>query len=457
MGNTFIRSRSHRAKPLIFTATILNQQRMQSSEAKSPKVSNQDVVKSIQNHILQLPSHRSGLTRPYSPNHTEGMSTYQHIERQFQMLSHLAFEESGERGDFSSLAAMVKNPNVPENLVASEEKLASIFKPLIKDVSLEDWKLLALLVGFHDLGKVDPRWARAELSTRNVHWIAHDCDSAALLRANPELLEGYGLERKEQALITELCRLHSVPGQFFFGEGSVVAYQSIFDSSPRMITLARIHGIIDVMSALNEKFVSPILDSHRELGELFARAAENNTTLETELRNIGLAQLEKDGVAKTAPVGPISWRRLRLLMGKQVTVEDIQLGLRAGAEFIRTFDRVTNEDHTWYGTYIANAFGSGMTKILPEEGAKATTHLVKLIACLGSQMEHAERWVVSALGPAFEVTKGPDQARSILDSLKNAQSIEEGLTLLREGSVLSYRTGGNGVEISTGRRLNQEL
>lgn len=420
-------------------------------------VSNKAVVQRVSEEILSLPSHQEGLNSPFSPNHTEGITTTQHISLQLQMLAHLAWcsDDGTHCGDFDGLLSMVENPKLPEVIQIRREDLAQTFEPFLNsDDGIQDreWVLLSLLVGFHDLGKMNPEWAEKHFDTTNVSWLAHDYDSASLLRNNPALLDAYEVSAKERELIIELCRLHSVPGQFFFGEGNVAAYQPLVAEFPRALTLARFHGLIDVMSALNHGFVRPILASHAQLAELAKSAGDK---LEAAFRELCEKHYEEDGAQELlgeVKVGPVTWRRLRLLMGKQVTACEVAEGIsKTPAEFVEHFDRVTDGDHTWYGTYIANAFGSGMVKALEGRGADATSNLVKVIACIGSKMVHKASWAISALGPSFEVAKGRANATAILSTLSDANTLEQGLDILNSGESLTYQISGDAAELGLGK------
>ncbi|MGE0490439.1 MAG: hypothetical protein AB7S38_14620 [Vulcanimicrobiota bacterium] len=313
-----------------------------------------------------------------------------------------------------------------------------------------EWMVLTLVVAYHDLGKMEAAWANEHgLDTTGVEWLAHDYDSKGLLVANPGLLTPYSLDEKEREAVLELCRLHSVPGQFFFGEGSLAAYEGLRHQHPFGMTMGRTHGLLDVMSALNHGFVRPILESHRDLGELVAKAQSSGRPLDDVFRDASEEQFEKE-VDSGAPVGAVSWRRLRRLLGKRFSPENLNEALTAvPAEFVTLFDLVSDGDHTWYGTYIANAFGSGLLAALDgtSEAAGAVGLLVKAIACAGRRMEHRKEWTVSALEPSLQVKEGRDGALAVLRSLAPAETLEQAYQLLDAGP-LRYKVGDSGVEFS---------
>ena len=383
---------------------------------------------------------KEGLSHPFSPNHTSGMTTTEHVVRQLQMLEHVAND------DYGKLAKMVKNPN--ESLRAGPVDLES----LIARLHEKDWHLLALLVVFHDLGKVDPGWAQNHLDTTGVEWIAHDYDSAIFLTHNPDLLEPFEVDQSETAALIELCRLHSVPGQFFFGEGNVLAYQALLDQSPRYTTVARIHGIIDSMSALNERFIKPILSSHEQLAKLFERAESEGTTLEEVFRRQSTEMIKQE-IGSACPLGPVSWRRLRLLLGNDVGPEQLLESVeKVPIELLSAFDRATDGDHTWYGTYVANAFGQGLIRVVDDPGATplVVSNLVKVVACAAAKMQHRDQWALSALGPALRIQNGGAvAAREAMLALKDSSDLEAALSALEKSEILGMRVGGYGVEVKS--------
>lgn len=399
-----------------------------------------EIVTELSPRILADPAITEGLNTPYSPNQ-QGQTTTEHITKQLKMLEHLS------RGDFVALHAMVDNPDAPDFLQFDSEELRGVLEPAASELSLSDWEILTLVVGYHDLGKVSQEWARdASWNLEDVDWVAHDYDSKRLLENNPDLLAGYELSASKAALIGELCKLHSLPGQYFFGEGNLVAYEGVRDS----LAIARVHGLLDVMSALNHKMVKPILDSHREMGRVLDKALKDEVGLHEAHRNQALAT--GNGAR---PLGPLAWRRLALLLGKGVSPELLERALETlPSEFLDGFNEGTDGPSTWYGTYVANAFGQGLVKALEnptEDELMGTCRLlVKIGAAAASHMTGRQAWAFSSLDPSLYAAGDPERARVILTALDGVESLKAARERLNGGGILEARVAESGVEISMG-------
>ena len=255
----------------------------------------------------------------------------------------------------------------------------------------------------------------------------------------------------QKEVLKELCRLHSVPGQYFFGEGNVLAYQDLMEASPQFTVIGRIHGILDSMSALNEKFSKFVLNSHQQLSTLFDEAEKMSLRLESVNRKRARSQMESE-VVQQIPVGPVSWQRLRRLLGNKVPPIELEEALETiPSELLEAFDRATDGGHTWYGTYIANAFGSGMIRALQrEEYSKSVVvgNLIGLVACVAPEMEHRDQWAFGAVGPALRLKRlRTDKAREILDVLAGLTTVSEGRAALSRSNCLKLRVGAYGVEL----------
>ncbi|MEQ8223012.1 MAG: hypothetical protein ABRQ37_11970, partial [Candidatus Eremiobacterota bacterium] len=181
--------------------------------------STDEMMSEISEYMLSLPCITEGLNESYSPNHTQGMTTTEHVNNQVKTIK-----------DYNALHAMINNPNAPEHLRVSVEDLKGFLEPLFATLSPSDWKVLTVVAGFHDIGKMNPKWAeKSGMNMKGVEWIAHDFDSETMLKGNPELLSGANLTEKEKEKVLLLARLHSLPGQYFFGEGNVSAYKPLLD------------------------------------------------------------------------------------------------------------------------------------------------------------------------------------------------------------------------------------
>jgi len=441
----------------------------------------QQMVGKISQHVLSQPCITEGLDQAYSPNHPNGMTTRVHIEHQIKMVNHYVGAETAavnalQAGDYGALHAMVDNPDAPEKLRISAADVQTLLEPLSQGLTDSDWKVLTVVAGYHDLGKMSPEWAaQSGLDLQGVEWIAHDFDSETMLRNNKGLLEPYGLNDEEKEKALNLCRLHSLPGQYFFGEGNVSAYGPLFktaetDHSENVLKLARVHGILDVMSALNHKLVKPVLDSHMKLRDFMTDAYENKTPLGMKFRQTAVHDLQKAAEGEDGPalnaiqrdfgMGPVALQRLQKLVGNDVKPHHILKALEnVGPEIAYEFHEATDREQTWFGTYIANSFGSGMAKALkvgkpdalaqPHEVAEAT---LKMIACSSRYCRRLQgvrpEWALGALQPSLAVAGGGEGALAVLKETQKIVSPDQGITLLTgPSSRLTMRGGETGVEL----------
>lgn len=429
----------------------------------SPK----ELVRTIGDHILAQPCIAEGLNQAYSPNHPNGMTTRVHIETQVKMMNHLV------EGQFEDLHQMVDNPGAPEKLRVSQEDLQNLLGPLTKELSASDWKVLTVVAGFHDLGKMSPEWAeKSGLDLQGVEWIAHDFDSETLLRNNPALLKPYGLSSEEQAKVLTLSRLHSLPGQYFFGEGNLSAYQPLFGEADKegndsVLKLARAHGALDVMSALNHKLVKPVIDSHVKLKSVVDSAYGEHVSPGEKFRQEAVASLEKaedsaslQAIQQQCGLGPVALQRLQKLVGGEVKAHHLLQALeKVGPEFAHAFDKAMDRQETLYGTYVANTFGSGLARALkvsqpeglarPQDVAEAT---IKMVVCAQRHRDQVpgvrSEWALGAQAPSLVVAAGPEQALSVLQETQKIYSPQQGVDYLTgPSSRLTMRGGETGVEI----------
>jgi len=409
------------------------------------------------------------------------MTTRVHIEHQIKMVNHYVGAETAavnalQAGDYAALHAMVDNPELPEKLRISAAHVQELLEPLSQGLTDSDWKVLTVVAGYHDLGKMSPEWAeKSGLDLKGVEWIAHDYDSETLLRHNQGLLEPYGLNAEEKEKTLALCRLHSLPGQYFFGEGNVSAYGPLFktaetDHSENVLKLARVHGILDVMSALNHKLVKPVLDSHMKLRDFMSDAYANKTPLGMKFRQTAVQELQKAAAGEDGPainaiqrdfgMGPVALQRLQKLLGNDVKPHHILKALETvGPEIAYEFHEATDREQTWFGTYMANSFGSGMAKALkvgkpealaqPHEVAEA---MLKMVACSSRYCRRLQgvrpEWALGALQPSLAVAGSPEGALAVLRETQKIFSPDQGITLLTgPGSKLTMRGGETGVEL----------
>ncbi|MBI3929177.1 MAG: hypothetical protein HY319_26770 [Armatimonadetes bacterium] len=409
-------------------------------------------------HVRQLPCITEGLAD--APTMTSGTETRDKIFTQLQMMEHFA------RGDYDSLYAMIENPSLPEPLRVSKQEIIAVLEPLRQGLAGEDWKILGAVGCFHDLGKLRSEWATERgMDLTDFEGIAHDFDSEALLKHNPELLAPFGLSVEGREKVRVLCRLHSLPGMHCLGEGNAAAYGPLFTSarqegSENLLKLARAHGLLDVMSAKTRGFVKPILNAHAGLSRFITEAFAQGTPLGPKYRMESSAELMRApdfrDVANEYGIGPVAMKRLRALTSASLEAGAFRTAFEGlDPQFLYWFNRATDDEDTWYGTFVQSAFGSGMlkAKMPPHEVIQA---MVKMVACAAryrAQMEpyHGSRgkWALSALEPQQVVTSGPAGARKVLDQIGRIRDLDDGVKELSGsgGSGLMMRSGNSGVEI----------
>ena len=420
------------------------------SSASVRKNSVHESLKSISQLLLEQPIIAKGLAFPFSPNH---LTTSTDVARwQLEMLQHL------NKRDWTAVHAMVENTAVKEtrlSLYTTENAVREFFEPMVESLSDHDWKMLALLACFHDVGRVNRAWAmRNNLNADALEGLAHDLEGRRFLEDNPQLLEAFGLSNEESALLKELVAWHTVPGQSFFGEGDFGGYESALKASnirksSAPIDASRIHGLVDVMSALAKRFVAPIVKSHQSLRDTLTEAYE----LRASLREAFDAQAGSGTTAKWREVAKsyglsiTASYRLMLLTGLKTAEDSAALEealSKLDPSFIRAFDASTDSDTTWFGTYIAMGFGSGMIRsgTAPAEAIEA---IIKIVAI--ANKFHQTLSTSSFSLSAKEVSKAsPARLR---DALKSLNTVDQGVqTLQNANEGLSLRGNAEAVEIS---------
>lgn len=449
-----------------------------------PQATPGEIVRTVSEHLLTQPCLSEGMNEAYSPNHMEGMTTRVHVEAQLRMVNHYVGRETAalsafQSGDYEALHQMVDNPNVEPHLRVTKEDLENLFEPLRQGLTPSDWKVLTVVAGFHDLGKVNQNWAKqAGMELKGVEWIAHDYDSETLLRNNPSLLEPYQLDDEERKKVLSLCRLHSLPGQYFFGEGNVSAYSPLFrtaetDKSENVLKMARIHGALDVMSALNHKMVKGVLTSHLKLRDFISEAYARQTPLGMKYRQAAGQDFEtacqgEDGPAllsiqRDFGLGQVAIQRLQRLLGPDVKPHHIQQALgNLPHEVAYEFQEATDREQTWFGTYVANSYGASLAKALkigkPDalaKGHEVAEAMLKMIACsarfrrrMDQNQAVREEWALGSLGPSLAVASGPEGALAVLRETQRFHEVDQGLTQMTgPASRLTIRGGQTGVEL----------
>lgn len=425
----------------------------------------------------------NGLDTFYSPNHV-GQKTERHCDKQFNMADSLSMvaslinrfsvrdetaQELSALGfvldwNYDKLFAMIENDKVKDkpNLFVSKDDIRLFFNFQLAELTDSDLKVLTAVVALHDIGKVNPEWAKGKLNLEGVEFIAHDYDSRLILENNPQLLSIFNLNESETRIVLDLVKLHSLPGQYFFGEGNLAGYKPVLEyarkiNSENPLKLARIHGLIDVMSALNHGFVKPILNSHAKMSETISKVYKNGGNLEeafnqeAEDATKGLASIkEKYGLNAAA-----LYRLMKLtgLTVDDLIVIDSALGKLNGS-FIKEFNESTKGETTWYGTYVANAFGSGLKRAF---GNKPTKENLESVVCttvkaisLATQFHDKygrNSYALSSVKPGLMVVEGKKDF--ILDELNKFNSLQQGLEYMtNQDRGLYVRGNMHAVEIS---------
>jgi hypothetical protein len=398
-----------------------------------------------------------GLNTHYSPNHI-GQTTKEHCEKQFTIL------EFALNKNYDKLTAMIENEHVKEKdfLYTTVDDVSSVFNHLLTGLTDSDLKVLLATVATHDIGKVNPKWAKDKLNLDGVEFIAHDYDSRIILDNNPKILSEFNLNNSERNLVLDLVKYHSVPGQYFFGEGNLSAYQPIMNyarsiNSENPLKLARIHGLIDVMSALNHGFVKPILASHQKmsdlisavyneggsLGDAFKREAENATN---DLKNIK----EKYSLASNS-----IYRLIKLTGLNKDDANTIDEALsELDNSFILEFNTATSSETTWFGTYIANAFGGGLKRAFGNDATnddlkEVVKTTVKVIA--GASAYHgsfgSNSYALSSVTPGLMIVDGKKDL--ILEEVNQLTNLTDTVTQLSNQNKGLYARGNkDAIEIS---------
>ncbi|MEQ8225322.1 MAG: hypothetical protein ABRQ37_23590, partial [Candidatus Eremiobacterota bacterium] len=213
----------------------------------------------------------------------------------------------------------------------------------------------------------------------------------------------------------------------------------------------------------------PILNSHNALRQFISEAYRDGKPLGEKFREASIKELGKEGtpeepslkdVATRFNLGPVAMNRLKKLMGNAKPADFISAFESMDPAFIKSFNSATDGEKTWFGTYIANSFGSGLLKALkgPVAEGKASTAdviqaTVKTVACAYVHRTRQEaiepcrtEWALGAQEPSLFILKGEKQALALLNETKKLTSPESGASLLassREG--LTLRSGESGI------------
>jgi hypothetical protein len=414
------------------------------------------IMQAISDHVNNVPIIVEGLAD--SPTMATGTKTRDKVFKQLGMMKQFA------EGDYGALFAQIDNPK--EGMSATKEDMKAVLEPLAEGLTTSDWKVLGAVGVFHDVGKLRQDWARDhQLDLTGYEGIAHDFDSEALLKHNPELLKPFDLNPEETKRVELLCRLHSLPGMHALGEGNASAYAPLFekareDGNENLLKIARTQGLLDVMSALGTNFNKYILSSHANLSKFVTNAFQDHTKLSVQYRKDCALEMSKDpefvGVSAEFGIGPVAMKRLKGLSAPTASAETYREALgELSPEFVYEFNRATDDQNTWFGTYVNGAFGSGLRKAkLPEKDVIQA--MVKMVACASAYKQQMEpfhgvqkEWALSAFEPQQVVNSGDLGAAKILEETKKLIRLDDSVKQLSGAGVagLTVRSGKSGIEI----------
>ncbi len=354
---------------------------------------------------LAMPIVADGLNYPFSPNHLK--TSIEVANYQVDMIAKL------EAGNYEAAFESIRNNAVTGNKVLTFDKadIESFCKPLADRLSSQGWKMLQLLGVFHDIARVEPTWAADNgFDMKEVPGVAHDYEAVHLLRNNPQILEKFGLSAEEREMLISLIEWHTIPGQNAFGEGNTAGWRRLLEMSiargdTMALDIARLHGLVDVMSAtapdLNgtqaSKFVKPILMSHvalsKQVDESWARRAEHapdKNILLTVFREMAAKETspELTEVGKQFGLSVSSMYRVSKLTGvKDPKVMTSGLA-KLDKSFLEAFEKATDTEDTWYGTYLPWNLGSNFIQRTGMPADSVVASLVKVVSA--SAAYHAE-------------------------------------------------------------------
>ncbi len=200
------------------------------------------------------------------------------------------------------------------------------------------------------------------------------------------------------------------------------------------------------MSALNAAMVRPILSSHTKLRLMLDRATPDN------LEELMLQDSQSEVVAPLPALGPVAQHRLQRLTGLKPDPAQLErIAAQLGQPTLEAFRACTEGARSWYGTYVANALGSGLRRAL---GASANsdevlTGLIRVVASAAQCYEGPrQEWALGALQPALQIQSSPEQARKLLQAANALVTPEQGAELLSSRThPLTARSGNTGVAL----------
>lgn len=158
------------------------------------------------------------------------------------------------------------------------------------------------------------------------------------------------------------------------------------------------------MSALLGRFSNPVLEAHKNLATLLERAESGESLL--DLQDEASRQA---GAFCYAELGVTAVHRLNRLTGRIWSPSDLETALSSlDAETMRTVQVCTGQPRTWFGTYVANAFGSGLIKSGRDPAAALQLLMRVLAQCsqeYGESGHERSAWCISSRGPALAEEK----------------------------------------------------
>ena len=391
------------------------------------------------------------------------LTTSGHTQRQNKMLA------AALRGYYGGLSDMVKE--AIEHRRITPEALEATIAPLLDKLSVDELRLLAIVIGVHDLGRVDARWAKnAGMDLAGSDFIAHDYEGEALLLSNPKILASFSLTDNEALMVRKLCKLHSLAGQIITGEGHLAALEELrtLPKARSALHLFQLHSILDSISSADENLDPNLLRAHQNLHTLCDSVFDGKMSLVEAFERQAVLRTNEEirSVGASFGLGTVSVYRLQELVGLYDSLDPPTVLHRAlettDQSFIDSFHHHTQGSHTWYGDQIARAFGVGFVEQLSnnfgldreEAVLESLQASIKMIAVGGTYHSYfvdrreQKAFALSARRPAFALSGDEQAGKAVWRAVRDLASLDQALAMMSSGeSLLTLRGNHQATEI----------
>ena len=365
------KDRPHEEELLITLRPMNQQPRIVDRPSEGIIEISEDELEEICQKLRKHPIIKYGLDIPYSPNHRWTASQVVHWQLDFIK------DLQAKRWPKIFLKLQLQQNESQEELHGMIQRF---FEPLIQQLSKSEWKVLAVVAAFHDIGRVSGRWLREQNEGIAYDMVegksVHEFYGSSFLLQNVFLLDCFDLTEQEKELIILLVKHHTLPGQLFFGEGDYSGYEQILaiardvnNISP--IDIVCIHGLMDVISAFvasADDIHRVIVRAHSSLQQTLEEAYELNATLEQAY----LARAYSETPAWLVTLGSqyglstsAIYRLTLLTRGrcpqdwcpKEFTRAFKSLQ-NTNKNFLSLFEECTRYPGKWFGSYISMTFSN---------------------------------------------------------------------------------------------------